>query len=739
MRLLLELIAFIIIVIIIGLITLPFIVDPNDYKQQISEQVEKATGRTLNLEGGIGLSVFPWIALELGPLSLSNANGFQAEQFAKIDGAQIRIKLMPLLKKELEMDTVVLDGLILNLEKNKAGKTNWDNFGNSRQKEEPTSNDTSSDEPSAGVAALSIAGVELTNANIFWSNESNGSDYAVKNLNLKTDPLEPGEPTAVELNFDLDGDAGLTANIALTSQSAVDIENQLFTLNDFTFKTKASGQDIPEIDLTLTTDITADLEQQIVTLSQLRLLTYGHVIESNIKATQILSEQPQFNGQLTIAPFNLRQLAKQLAIALPVMADDTTLELVKLDSKLAGSTDHVNLNDLVLTLDQSQLSGQFGIKKFAKPALTFKLALDAIDADRYLPASESDTDTAPAGKSAAGSLGTASTATANELPIETLRNLNIAGSLDIGKLKISGTHSENIQLNINAKNGVVKLQPLSAELYQGNYKGDIKLDARGKSLKLGINENLSNIQAGPLLKDLNGDDKLSGLVNANVKLSGQGKTVAQIKQTLSGNGKFSFTDGALEGINIAESIRKAKAVLKGESMPASSDVVKTDFSSFEGSFTANKGRINNPDLLLMSPLLRIEGAGNADLNQEAIDYDLEVAIVGSVEGQQGKDLAELKDLTIPVKITGSFNEPKPTVDLATLLRDNATQKAKDRLQDKLKDKLGDELGNIIGGAFLGGKKSTDDASDSGDKEATPARSAEDELKDAIGGVLKGLF
>ena len=115
MRLLLELIAFIIIVIIIGLITLPFIVDPNDYKQQISEQVEKATGRTLNLEGGIGLSVFPWIALELGPLSLSNANGFQAEQFAKIDGAQIRIKLMPLLKKELEMDTVVLDGLILNL------------------------------------------------------------------------------------------------------------------------------------------------------------------------------------------------------------------------------------------------------------------------------------------------------------------------------------------------------------------------------------------------------------------------------------------------------------------------------------------------------------------------------------------------------------------------------------------------------------------------------------------------
>ena len=123
MRILLKFIAFIVIIVIIGLIALPLIVDPNDYKQQISDQVEKATGRTLNLEGDISLSVFPWIALELGPLSLSNAAGFDAKDFAKIDGAQLRIKLIPLLKKELEMDTIILDGLALNLEKNKAGKT----------------------------------------------------------------------------------------------------------------------------------------------------------------------------------------------------------------------------------------------------------------------------------------------------------------------------------------------------------------------------------------------------------------------------------------------------------------------------------------------------------------------------------------------------------------------------------------------------------------------------------------
>ncbi|HHA18646.1 MAG TPA: AsmA family protein, partial [Methylophaga sp.] len=110
MRILFKLIILVVIIVIAGLIALPFIVDPNDYKQEISDQVEKATGRTLTLDGDIGLSVFPWIALEMGPLSLSNAKGFKAEHFAKVEAAEIRIKLMPLLQKQLEMDTIVLDG-----------------------------------------------------------------------------------------------------------------------------------------------------------------------------------------------------------------------------------------------------------------------------------------------------------------------------------------------------------------------------------------------------------------------------------------------------------------------------------------------------------------------------------------------------------------------------------------------------------------------------------------------------
>ena len=736
MRTLLKLIAFIVIVVIAGLIALPFIVDPNDYKPQISEQVEKATGRTLNLEGDIGLSVFPWIALELGPLSLSNAKNFEAEHFAKIDGAQIRIKLMPLLKKELEMDTIVLDGLILNLEKNKAGNTNWDDLGGkTKQKSNDNTQDSNAAEPAVGLAALSIAGVQLTNANILWSDKSSAADYTIKNLNLKTDPIEPGQPTNVELGFDMTSAAPqMAANVSLDAQLMADMEQQLFTLSDLSFKTKATGNDLPlpEMTLSLNGDISADLNKQTADLSQLLIQIQDLAVESDIEATQILSEQPQFSGQIAVTAFNLRQMAQQLAIELPVMADTNTLELVQLNSPISGSSNNFSLDNLTLLLDQSKLTGQFSVNNFAKPVLKFKLALDKLDADPYMPLAESDTAKTVASPATAGA------GAVSELPLDTLRDLNIAGSLNIGQLKFSGTQSSDIKININAKDGIIKLHPLSANLYQGQYQGNVNLDAQGKSLKLGINENLSNIQAGPLLKDLSGDDKISGLVNAKVKLAGQGKSVEQIKQSLSGNGDFSFTDGSLKGINIADSIRKAKAILKGEPVAKSASVIKTDFSSFKGSFTANNGIVNNPDLLLMSPLLRVNGAGTANINKEAINYGLEVGVVGSVEGQEGKGLAELKGLIVPVKITGSFSDPKPTVDLATLFRDNATQKAKDKITEKLNDKLGGNLGDIVGSAILGNKK-PDSNEEANATEKSPEKSVEDELKDAIGGKLKGLF
>ena len=734
MRTPLKIILFIVIIAIAGLISLPFFVDPNDYKQEISDQVEKATGRKLTLEGDIGLSVFPWIALELGPLSLSNAQGFKAEQFAHVDAAEIRIKLIPLLSKQLEMDTVILDGLLLNLEKNKAGKTNWDDLaGETKATTTPEKAETQAGEPRApALAAISIAGVKLTNANILWSDESTSQNYRLENLNLRTDPLVENTPTAVDVDFNLVSlKPDLKAHITIKTKAIVDIENQQFELADLNFTTHAQGKDLPvqETDIALASTISIDLNKQTVSLSDLAIEAEDLLINGDININKLLSQNPGFSGQLDVKPFNLRKLANNLAIELPIMADSSTLEFVQLSTKLEGSTNHFNAKQLDLTLDQSQLSGQLAVTNFAKPAVAFNLTLDDIDVDRYLPPVEKE-------KQVAAPPATAAAAGASQLPLATLRQINAKGTLDIGKLKISGTHSENIHLEINADKGLIKLHPMSADLYQGQYKGNVGLDARGKTLKLSLNENLKGVQAGALLKDMTGDDKIFGIANAQAKLTANGATVDQMKQTLNGKGQFSFTNGALKGINIAESIRKAKAALKGQTLPASNEPVQTDFSSLKGSFTATNGIINNQDLLVMSPLLRINGAGKVNLPKEGIDYGLKVSIVGTSTGQQGKDLSELKGLTIPVKITGSFDKPKPTVDLASLFKQKATDEVKTKVEEKLKGKLG----NILGiESTEPAPADTTSEQPAMEQEPAPAESPEEQLKDALENKLKSIF
>lgn len=829
MRTFIKLVIAIIIIAIAAIAALPFIIDPNDYKDEIAAQVEKATGRKLTLQGDIGLSVFPWIALDLGALSLSNASGFKAESFASVQAAKIRIKLMPLLKKQLEMDTIVLDGLLLNLETNEEGVTNWDDLTNNDVATEETvspATESSTKEPRQGLSAINIAGVKLSNANVLWSDASKDQNFQLRNLNLDTDPLVPGKPTALTTSFDfISTKPDVKAHIKVDTKVIVDLDKQIYALESLKLNTVANStaMQLQRANLNLNADINANMASEIITINNLvmdlqatgvdqkidaklsglveaNLATQQHRITNlaitgdienenlpggkakldvntnivanladetfqasdlivkladltmngRLQAEKILSEDLAFNGNVQIKPFNLRKLANDLKIELPEMADTSTLELVQLSSEISGSKDAINAKDLQLTLDQSQVAGQFGISNFKKPAYTFNLSLDQIDADRYLPPVKEEK---PASEKSANETATPATAAAagsSDFPLETLRNINAKGSFKIGKLKASGISSENIVITIDAKDGLIKLSPLSAELYQGEYQGNVNLDARGDTLKLAVDENLQGVQAGPLLKDLTGNDRISGTANANVKLNGSGKDIDAIKQSLAGNGAFSFTDGAMKGINIAEAIRQAKAVISGQRATDTAEPVQTDFSSLKGSFTAKEGIVNNKDLELMSPLLRVTGAGDIDIPREVIDYAVRVSVVGTAEGQGGRGLEDLRGLTIPVKITGSFENPRPSVDLASVLKDQATDEIKAKAEEKLKEKLGDGLGGLLGGKLGIESKSappteaetvtseqpvSEDQTAEETEEAKPAPSAEDLLKER----LKKLF
>ncbi|MGH8567284.1 MAG: AsmA family protein, partial [Gammaproteobacteria bacterium] len=199
-------------VLVAAVIIVPMVFDPNDYKDEIKSLVEKETGRSWDLSGDIGLSVFPWLGFDLGPLTLGNAPGFAPDAFLKAERTRVHVALLPLLRKEVQMDTVTMTGLVVNLARDPAGKTNWDDLlakaGGAKEPKEA--------QPPAGLAALALGGIDLRDADVTWDDRQKKARYAIRGLHLKTDAITPGEPVDLELGFSLEATApAVTGDIRL--------------------------------------------------------------------------------------------------------------------------------------------------------------------------------------------------------------------------------------------------------------------------------------------------------------------------------------------------------------------------------------------------------------------------------------------------------------------------------------------------------------------------------------------
>ena len=104
-----------------------------------------------------------------------------------------------------------------------------------------------------------------------------------------------------------------------------------------------------------------------------------------------------------------------------------------------------------------------------------------------------------------------------------------------------------------------------------------------------------------------------------------------------------------------------------------------------------KGVINTHELIVKSPLIRVTGSGKANLVNEKIDYRIVTKLVGSLEGQGGAEVEDLKGIPIGIKIGGSFSKPSYRLDLAQSLTSEQKEKSKKKKQ-KLVDKLDKKLG-----------------------------------------------
>ena len=193
------LVIVLVLLVVAAAVVLPMVVDPNDYKPQIVATAKEKLGRDLAIEQDLNLTVFPWLGIETGGVRVGNAAGFTEQAFAEIDQLGLKVKLMPLLSQQIEVDTLVLKGLRLNLEKDASGKTNWDDLAGP-QEDEPAQAEKS-DQQTADAdsdVALSIQGVQIEDARISWDDRQAGQHYVLDGVRVVTGALAPGATVPVE-------------------------------------------------------------------------------------------------------------------------------------------------------------------------------------------------------------------------------------------------------------------------------------------------------------------------------------------------------------------------------------------------------------------------------------------------------------------------------------------------------------------------------------------------------------
>ena len=309
------------------------------------------------------------------------------------------------------------------------------------------------------------------------------------------------------------------------------------------------------------------------------------------------------------------------------------------------------------------------------PHIKASARFEALDLNTVLPAAPA---TSPTGGSA--------TPTPGDTPIDlsALRSVNGSFSLRAGSLALRQYRLADVVFDATLDTGILRVNALQAKAWSGALEATAIADARAS--RIAVKATANGVDVNALLKDVAQKDMLEGKGRVITDIDTAGRSVAEMKSRLRGSASLLLRDGALKGVNLAKSLRQAKAALSTskDTSQRASQTEKTDFSEMSASFQIEGGVARSHDLDLKSPYFRMGGEGSVDVGKSRIDYTARATVTDTSKGQDGSDLAALRGLTIPVKLSG----PLDAVDWSIQWSAVAAGALKNQAANKLKEKLG---------------------------------------------------
>jgi uncharacterized protein involved in outer membrane biogenesis len=317
-----------------ALIAFAIPIDLSGARQQIEAATSSALARPVHLDGSIILLPSLNPSLQVNNLRIGHAEGWPVSEFAQLGMLRVRFALLPLLKREMRIDEINLEGLSLNLEKNQAGQANW--LLQNQDKSSSANN-------GAPVQFLELAKLTASDLNITYKDAVTGQAHAI-HLDRMTGNAAQGQPVRLAIE-------GAVQDVAFTTN---------FTGGDLTSLLLAEKP--WPADFSLTT-LGADLQVKGTVEHPLKAASFSLAVDLQLPSTE--------------------KAKAFFQIKLPFM------DKLRLQGQLEGTQSRLRFDGIRASIDDTEITARLGaVFAGEKPQLDGTLHVRHVDVSRLFAAIE---------------------------------------------------------------------------------------------------------------------------------------------------------------------------------------------------------------------------------------------------------------------------------------------------------------------------------------------------------------
>jgi len=628
-------------------ILLPLLINVQQYIPEIEEKISQKTGRQFSIGRDMSISVFPWIGLSCSNLRLGNSPDFGGGEFLEIEFLEARLKILPLLKRQIQISRFIIDGLEINLEKKADGKGNYHFDGWDKTGQDLISG------PSGRFAGsfmkqLVVPVITVTNGHIIWNDFSRQNSHEITDVALKLSDISLRDPFVADFSGDVDGKP-------VSFEGSIGSPVQYFE------------QDICMIDL------------KFMFFDNLTALVKGRFENSGQKFS--------YSFSLDIPPFSPKVVLADVSGDVSIMtAYPQALNTLAINTEVKGTRDSIVFEDGVAELDDSHLDFSCFINGFTEPDIRFAVKVDSIDLTGYFRQGEEKFLEA----------GVVSRTYETGGKYFALHRFGVAGTILADEIQSHGGTLSDVMIQLKGKDGLFTVDPLSFSLYQGQIESKITLDIRQNRPVSSLALKAVDVNVGPMLDDFFNSDILQGRAKADIKVSAFGDSISAIKESLKGQGLVRVHDGALVGYDLVG--------VAGHNKIADQRTIKRrpriDFTELTIPITVKDGIVESRQTEIKSPVIRMMVTGSTDLVNEKFDLkvtaDRKILLM-----EQGIGEA----YSLPLAVVGTFSDvlfESEIMEVTGVGREERYGKIDvNRLVDeKLPTPVGEDLKHLVGKSLV---------------------------------------